>query len=129
MTVELLFGKNITWGELIRWRVENFTPLAELIDGKVETNHKTQPYGLPNVTRGDKQAIVAVVHRKDFANAWSIYRTGLARDTDVVVVSYLKHKGLLKRMLGAALPHLVFQVYSAHDSNLSNPIHEIWPDD
>jgi hypothetical protein len=127
---DYLFGKNIAWKELVQWRVESFTPLAQVVVEKVVAPDRTSPYGLLTVTKNDNRAIIAISHKIDFYHAWALFKTdwggkGTLIDSrsdtfaTFVLVSYAPPTGLFKRMFGAVFPRLAFQAYFADDPDES----------
>ena len=126
MALGLPFGSNKSWDDLVRCQVDKFTAIGQVIDGQVIAPSRPQPLALLDVSCGESKGVVAIPHKIDFQNAWSIFHLGLPEGM-VVLVSYYKYEGFFKRMLGAGLPHLVFQVYAEADSRRQYPIEEIWP--
>lgn len=114
-TQGLFIGMDIKWQEVKghAFRVKRFVQLAIIERGGIKVFSKFKPYAYLYVdcpAFQNEDMIMPVLHKKDFAHFWGLYRDKGVNPNEEVIVSYVPETKGLKKYLGKNLPHLLIEV-------------------
>ena len=112
----ILIGKDIPWKnfEHHNFRVQLFSPLSRIEQGKITDPIKYMPYATitvydPDFVTNDKELILPVVHRLDFQHLWEAYKERGISPEEEVIVRYEPRTGIYG-LFGKTLPHLLIRI-------------------
>ena len=71
------------------FKINYFSPISQIINGQVVSEHPTMPFGVLEVTaRTGEEIRIAVSHSKDFISLWQIFQIRNVSDLEEVFITH-----------------------------------------